>query len=92
MPHTPPLPFEVGQEDIDWLIYRTFGLVEEATVEQASEADPEQGKLSILSELGVALIGFSVGDTIEWEFPEGPRCIRINMIYFQPEATKQYDL
>lgn len=57
-----------------------------------SDADPEQGKLSILSELGVALIGFSVGDTIEWEFPEGPRCIRINMIYFQPEATKQYDL
>ncbi len=56
-----------------------------------SDANLQQGKLSILSDLGVAIIGFSVGDTVEWEFPEGTRNIRIDMIYFQPEATKQYD-
>lgn len=57
-----------------------------------SEADPKSGKLSILSDLGVAIIGFSVGDTIEWEFPNGTRRLRIGAIHFQPEATKQYNL
>lgn len=57
-----------------------------------SDADLEHGKLSILSELGVAILGYSVGDTIEWEFPEGLKRVRIDMIGFQPEATKQYEL
>jgi regulator of nucleoside diphosphate kinase len=55
-------------------------------------ADVSQGRLSILSDMGVALLGYSVGDTIEWKFPEGVRRLRIDMCYFQPEATKQYDL
>jgi len=57
-----------------------------------SDEDLQQGKLSILSDLGVAIIGFSVGNTVEWQFPEGLRSIRIDMIYFQPEATRQYDM
>jgi len=57
-----------------------------------ADANPQKGNLSILSDLGVAIIGFSVGDTIEWEFPDGVRRLRIDMIYFQPEATKDYDL
>jgi len=61
------------------------------TLVYPSEADLPQGKLSILSEMGVAIIGFSVGDTIEWEFPDGIRRLRIGTICFQPEATKRYD-
>lgn len=57
-----------------------------------SDADLENGKLSILSELGVAILGYRVGDTIEWEFIEGRKRIRIGMICFQPEATRQYEL
>ena len=57
-----------------------------------SDADLEEGKLSILSDLGVAILGYSVGDTIEWEFSEGLKRIRIDMIGFQPEAAKQYEL
>lgn len=56
------------------------------------DADLETGKLSILSDLGVAILGYSVGDTIEWEFPNGLKTIRIDMICFQPEATHQYEL
>ncbi len=56
------------------------------------DADLKEGKLSILSDLGVAILGYSVGDTIEWEFPEGRKRIRIDMLGFQPEATKQYEL
>jgi regulator of nucleoside diphosphate kinase len=57
-----------------------------------SDADPEENKLSILSDLGVAVLGCSAGDTIEWNFPDGVRHFRIDMICFQPEATRQYDL
>jgi len=62
------------------------------TLVYPSDADLQKGKLSILSDLGVAIIGYSVGDTIRWEFPEGIRCLRIDMLYFQPEATGQYDV
>ena len=57
-----------------------------------SDADLEEGKLSIFSDLGVAILGYCVGDTIEWDFPEGRKHIRIDMIGFQPEATKQYEM
>lgn len=62
------------------------------TLAYPSDAESHKGALSILSDLGVAIIGYSVGDTIRWEFPEGTRCLRIDMLYFQPEATKQYDV
>lgn len=62
------------------------------TLVYPSDANPEIGKYSILSDLGIAIIGFSSGDTIEWQFPEGARCLKLGMIYFQPEATKQYDV
>lgn len=57
-----------------------------------SEAKRQKGNLSILSGLGVAILGFSVGDTIEWNSPEGSRQLRIKSIDFQPEAVKRYDL
>jgi len=57
-----------------------------------NDADLEEGKLSILSDLGVAILGYSVGDTIDWEFPEGLKQFRIDTICFQPEAIKHYEL
>lgn len=57
-----------------------------------SDADLHKNNLSILTDLGVAIIGFSVGDTIEWNSPEGLRRLRVNSIDFQPEAVKRYDL
>ncbi|HMP72658.1 MAG TPA: nucleoside diphosphate kinase regulator [Kiritimatiellia bacterium] len=62
------------------------------TLVYPGEADLGKGKLSILSDLGAAIIGFSVGDTIEWEFPDGIHRIRIGAIHFQPEATRHYNL
>lgn len=62
------------------------------TLVYPNEADMKQGKLSILSDMGIAIIGFSVGDTIEWKFPEGTRHFRIDAIDFQPEATKHFEL
>lgn len=35
------------------------------------EADVDQGKISVLAPVGSALLGLSVGDTIDWPFPNG---------------------
>lgn len=85
-------PYVVTMNTCVHLIDTKTGEEFQYTLVFPSDANSKKGNLSILSDLGVAIIGFSVGDTIEWEFPEGARNIRINMIYFQPEATKQYDL
>lgn len=57
-----------------------------------SAADADEENLSILSDLGVAILGYCVGDTIEWDFPEGRKQIRVDVIEFQPEATKNYEM
>lgn len=35
------------------------------------EADPAQGKISVIAPVGAALIGLSVGQEIQWHFPDG---------------------
>jgi len=85
-------PYVVTMNTCVRLIDATTGEEMKYSLVYPADANPQKGKLSILSDLGVAIIGFSVGDTIEWNFPDGVRRLRIDMIYFQPEATKDYDL
>lgn len=85
-------PYVVTMNTCVCLIDTTTGEEVKYTLVYPSSADPKHGKLSILSDLGVAIIGFAVGDTIEWKFPDGVRRLRIGAIHFQPEATKQYNI
>jgi regulator of nucleoside diphosphate kinase len=57
-----------------------------------SEADFEQGKISILAPVGTALIGYRAGDIVEWTVPSGIRRLRIDEILYQPEASGDYHL
>ena len=57
-----------------------------------SEADSEQGKISVLAPVGTALLGYRVGDTIEWKVPGGLRRLKIERILYQPEAAGHYHL
>lgn len=51
-----------------------------------AEADARAGKISILAPVGSALIGLSVGQSIDWEFPTGEvRRLRVERILFQPQ-------
>lgn len=59
----------------------------EYTLVFPGEADIEKGKVSILSPIGAALIGASVGDVVECAAPAGVRRLRIEQILFQPEAA-----
>jgi regulator of nucleoside diphosphate kinase len=62
------------------------------TIVFPSEANYEQGKISILAPLGVALLGYRVGDTVECNVPRGVCHLRIDEIVFQPEKAGAYHL
>jgi len=51
-----------------------------------SDADIDQGKISVLAPIGTALLGYKVGDTISWDVPSGIRRLNIQKILYQPEA------
>lgn len=51
------------------------------------DADPSQGKISILAPIGTAMLGYKVGDTFEWDTPGGKRIICVEKILYQPEAS-----
>jgi regulator of nucleoside diphosphate kinase len=46
--------------------------------------------VSILSPLGTALLGYRVGDEIEWETPTGLLHLRIDELLYQPEAAGNF--
>lgn len=57
------------------------------------DVEPAEGFISVLSPLGLALIGRSVGDTVRWTRPDGATAqARIASILFQPEARGDYSL
>lgn len=52
-----------------------------------SEADLADWRISILAPLGTALIGYRVGDTVEWQVPAGVRRFQVERVLHQPEAA-----
>jgi regulator of nucleoside diphosphate kinase len=58
------------------------------TLVYPSQADASAGKISVLAPVGSALLGLSVGQSIEWPLPDGRRKIlRISEVLYQPEAS-----
>jgi regulator of nucleoside diphosphate kinase len=57
-----------------------------------SEADVDQGKISVLAPLGTAVLGFRRGDTFEWHVPGRVRRLRVEDVLYQPEAAGDYHL
>ena len=49
-------------------------------------------KISIFSPIATALIGYKVGDEIEWIEPAGLTKIRIDEIVYQPESSGNYNI
>ena len=62
------------------------------TIVYPSEASMEYNKISILAPIGTALLGYSVGDTVEWTVPSGVRRLKIQEVLYQPEASGDYHL
>lgn len=47
------------------------GTLREIELAYPDEADPAQGKISVLTPVGSAMIGLRAGQEIAWEFPDG---------------------
>jgi regulator of nucleoside diphosphate kinase len=57
------------------------------TIVFPTEADTAQRRISVLAPIGTALLGYRVGDVIEWSTPGGARRLRVETVLFQPEAA-----
>lgn len=68
------------------------GEVKTYTLVFPQDANVDEGKISIMSPIGTALIGYCEGDTIEWAVPAGVRRLVIEKILYQPEAAGDFHL
>ena len=68
------------------------GRVETLTLAYHGDAGMFDGRLSVLSPLGVRALGARVGDILEWQVPRGARRLVIERILFQPESEKEFGL
>ena len=50
------------------------------TVVFPHEADAERGRISVLAPIGTALLGYRIGDLVEWEVPAGLRRFQIDEV------------
>jgi regulator of nucleoside diphosphate kinase len=57
-----------------------------------TEANFDEGKISILAPLATALLGYKRGDTVEVEAPARLRRLLISEILYQPESVGDFDL
>ncbi|RYZ45795.1 MAG: nucleoside diphosphate kinase regulator [Myxococcaceae bacterium] len=65
----------------------------EVTLVYPKDANSDAGRISILAPVGSALLGLSVGQTVEWPLPNGrTRRLRIVAVPYQPEAAGHFDL
>ncbi|MBN1975626.1 MAG: GreA/GreB family elongation factor [Sedimentisphaerales bacterium] len=87
---TPPylvtMNCHVGVTDLDenkdmdfWLAY-------------PDEASSENDKLSVISDIGIAVLGLKVGDEVEYADESKIKRLRIARIYYQPEENQHYKL
>ena len=77
---------EVVLLDVDTQQEETYTLV------FPDRADATTGHISVLAPIGMAMIGYQVGDTFEWPVPDGVRRLLVKEILYQPEAAGDYHL
>jgi regulator of nucleoside diphosphate kinase len=64
------------------------GKESEVTLVFPGSADVEKQRISVLAPIGSALLGLSVGDSIDWPLPDArTRRLRVVAVTYQPEAA-----
>jgi regulator of nucleoside diphosphate kinase len=56
------------------------------------DVDTKKNRVSIFSSLASALLGFKVGDVVNWNTPSETLRIKIEYILYQPESCGDYHL
>jgi regulator of nucleoside diphosphate kinase len=68
-----------GEEMRCWLVF-------------PEKAGTSENMISVLAPIGTAMLGYSIGDTFEWEVPAGKKRFLIVDIVYQPERVGNYEL
>ncbi len=73
------------------LVRDAHGSEQRLTLCYPDDAEPAQGFISVLSPVGLALLGLHVGSMARWQTPDGtPHSAEIVALLFQPEASGDY--
>ncbi|KEY19563.1 hypothetical protein HY04_14320 [Kaistella antarctica] len=64
----------------------------EFTLVYPADANIKERKISIFSSVASALIGYRVGDEIDWLIPSGMTKIVIDEVLYQPESAGDFEL
>jgi regulator of nucleoside diphosphate kinase len=67
------------------------GEEEEWTLVFPEDADIDRNRISVLAPIGIAMLGYRVGDTFEWTTPGGVRKLRVKSILYQPESSGDFN-
>ena len=68
------------------------GRVETFTLAYHGEAGMFGDRLTVLSPLGIRVLGARVGDILEWDVPHGVRRLVVERILYQPETENEFEL
>lgn len=68
------------------------GREKEISVAYPHEANGKEGRISVLSEAGAALLGRQEGEVVMWKTPIGVGEFEIARVTFQPEAAGEFYL
>jgi regulator of nucleoside diphosphate kinase len=66
------------------------GSIFEYTLVYPQDADYSKGKISVIAPIGAAMLGYRVGDEIEWSVPAGIRRLLVEAVVYQPEAAGDF--
>jgi regulator of nucleoside diphosphate kinase len=67
------------------------GVARKLTLCYPGDAEPQFGFVSVLSPIGLSLLGQQVGAMVRWQSPDGgERMAELDAILFQPEASGDY--
>ena len=68
------------------------GREKEISIAYPHDANGKEGRISVLSDAGAALLGRQEGDVVMWRTPIGVGEFKIAKVTFQPEAAGDYYL
>jgi regulator of nucleoside diphosphate kinase len=60
---------------------------EEYELVYPADADMALNRISVLAPIGTAILGYRLGDVIEWPVPAGLRRLRVEEVLYQPERV-----
>ena len=61
---------------------------EEYELVYPADADMTLNRISVLAPIGTAILGYRLGDVIEWPVPAGLRRLRVEEVLYQPETGR----